>query len=44
MNQTTIMGEHMLHELAVRASEMAGGDLWAEIFKFLAALAKIFHW
>jgi hypothetical protein len=34
----------MLHELAVRATELAGGDLWAEIFKFLAALAKLFHW
>jgi hypothetical protein len=34
----------MLHELAVQATGLVGGDLWAEIFKFLAALAKIFHW
>ena len=34
----------MLHELAVRATDLAGGDIWVEIFKFLAMLAKAFHW
>lgn len=34
----------MLHEIAQQALGLAGDDLWAEIFKFLAALAKIFHW
>lgn len=34
----------MLHEIAQQGAAMAGDDLWYEIFKFLAALAKIFHW